>query len=594
MKISLANTYKSLDPFEQNDLPDLIILTGVNGSGKTQLLEGMAAPKIVRVYNNEGKELTKKKYVDSRTLAPNESAIVSWDQLKQGPQNAWNTYENYKKQKQRNSSRTFEKSVGDPNLRRIINEISISAGKDIDDLSSDDFFHYYPLVDRMSQAEIFHQSFSQIFKRYQIHREDNDLNEFRNQKYGNVRFLSEKEFVDTFGEAPWDFVNALLEEAALDYYIKAPNDQHRDAPFELKLINKISNQAIKFSDLSGGEKVLMSLALSLYNSQFDLDFPEVLLMDEPDAPLHPTMTHKFLSVIQNVFVKQKGVVVVVTTHSPSTVALSPEENLFKMNKTAPRLVKTSKDDALSTLTAGLPSLSIKYENRRQVFVESKYDVYLYERIYGLLGGKLEPEISLNFISSGVKGSGSCAQVTEVVKKLTEYGNDSVFGLIDWDKKNCPEIPLIVMGERSRYSIENYIFDPIAFAAFLIRETIVDKKLLGYEEEEAFFDVKGFDASRLKIVVANFLNEVKELFTIKDEECLSCHYISGHTIDIPKWYLHCNGHELEEKVKSKWPQLGRFHNEGDLKKAVVDRIYADIPSIISSDFLDAFSAIQRHN
>ena len=35
MKLALGSKYKSLDPFEI-ELPDLVILTGVNGAGKTQ------------------------------------------------------------------------------------------------------------------------------------------------------------------------------------------------------------------------------------------------------------------------------------------------------------------------------------------------------------------------------------------------------------------------------------------------------------------------------------------------------------------------------------------------------------------------------
>ena len=54
----------------------------------------------------------------------------------------------------------------------------------------------------------------------------------------------------------------------------------------------------------------MSLALALYNSNFDIQFPKVLLMDEPDALLHPSMSKKFLDVIKEIFVIQKGVKVI--------------------------------------------------------------------------------------------------------------------------------------------------------------------------------------------------------------------------------------------------------------------------------------------
>jgi hypothetical protein len=108
-----------------------------------------------------------------------------------------------------------------------------------------------------------------------------------------------------------------------------------------------------------------------------------------------------------------------------------------MNKTGEnRLQKTTKDQALAILTSGVPTLSIDYENRRQVFVESQYDVEYYEKIYKKLKNYLTPGISLDFISSGVRGNGNCDQVKEVVNQLYKKGgNRTVYGILDWDLKN---------------------------------------------------------------------------------------------------------------------------------------------------------------
>src|SRR5690606_37864812 len=92
---------------------------------------------------------------------------------------------------------------------------------------------------------------------------------------------------------------------------------------------------------------------------------------------------------------------IVSTHSPSTVALSPDEAIFVVNKfDEPKIEKSTKDRALNILTAGVPSFSVNYENRRQVFVESPNDVIFFEKLYRILSNSLSPEISLSFISSG--------------------------------------------------------------------------------------------------------------------------------------------------------------------------------------------------
>ena len=50
MKLQLQNKFKSLDPFSI-DLPNFVILTGINGAGKTQLLTAIDQ-NILKVYDN--------------------------------------------------------------------------------------------------------------------------------------------------------------------------------------------------------------------------------------------------------------------------------------------------------------------------------------------------------------------------------------------------------------------------------------------------------------------------------------------------------------------------------------------------------------
>ena len=69
--------------------------------------------------------------------------------------------------------------------------------------------------------------------------------------------------------------------------------------------------------MSSGEKVLISLVFYLYSSQEKNVFPKLLLLDEPNAHLHPTMTQQFLNVVKNVLVDKFNVRVIMTTHSPS-------------------------------------------------------------------------------------------------------------------------------------------------------------------------------------------------------------------------------------------------------------------------------------
>ena len=152
-----------------------------------------------------------------------------------------------------------------------------------------------------------------------------------------------------------------------------------------------------------------------------------------------------------------------------------------MNKTSQRIEKTTKDKALKVLTDGIPSFSINYENRRQVFVESPLDVIFYEGLYNRLSKHLEPEISLSFISSGESRTdkngakiSNCGQVENIVSTLRSAGNKFIWGIIDWDGKNKGSEFVVVLGNGNRYSIENYLFVPILLSALLLREKLLQE------------------------------------------------------------------------------------------------------------------------
>ncbi len=122
--------------------------------------------------------------------------------------------------------------------------------------------------------------------------------------------------------------------------------------YVFKLKHKYKDIEISFEDLSSGEKILMALVASIYKSQSDGVFPDILLLDEIDATLHPSMIKNLLKVIENIFLA-KGVKVIFTTHSPTTVALAPNDSIYVMKKDGlDRIQKTSKEKAIKILTEG--------------------------------------------------------------------------------------------------------------------------------------------------------------------------------------------------------------------------------------------------
>ena len=357
-------------------------------------------------------------------------------------------------------------------------------------------------------------------------------------------------------------------------------------------------------------------------------FQKMLLLDEPDASLHPTMTKEFLDVIYEELVIKKGVKVFLTTHSPSTIALTDEKYLYFMSRSGKRLTKTSKDKALGILTEGLNTISVKYENRRQVFVESNYDREFYEMIFRKVKKSLHKDISLHFISSGIDKipvseevpDGDCYRVKNVVKELTrEGGNNKVFGIIDWDAKNNPESNILVNGHKIRYSLENYIFAPLILAAFLLDCQIISREGLELENNENYTDLPELSASKLNSISDFICEKVKK--HIKDRSLdynpVAVEYINGKTIQIPKWYLEYPGHGLEELIIKAFPKLIsefgskvnlpeipseitgekkkiRFKNQllKIVKSRVIKKTFDNVPELIPVELKDLLYEIQN--
>ncbi|MGI4792316.1 MAG: AAA family ATPase [Janthinobacterium lividum] len=446
-------------------------------------------------------------------------------------------------------------------------------------------------------VDMFQQSFGRLFGDYRRNLQENTLKCVANSTGETVAFLTDDQFKAKFGEAPWDFANNVLEAANLDFRIISPT-LYEDTPYEPILIDQVTKSQIKFVDLSSGEKVLMSFAFCMYYATDQrqlVDYPQVLLFDEIDAPLHPSMTQSLLKVIQEVLVQRHGMKVVMTTHSPSTVALSPEGSLYAMHKMGElRLQKTSKDGALALLTTGVPTLSINYENRRQVFVESNYDAQFYGTLYSQMRSHIIPEISLEFIAVGKNGVGNCDQVQSTVKGLAERGCRTVYGIIDWDLKNVADGYVKVLGHGNRYSIENYIFDPVLVAAFLIREKFIDRTKIGLQATETYIDFSNFDDVRLQLAADFVVNEVKAKAKPSNEntDVLYCRYLNGRSVNLPVWFVQLQGHGLEDNLKDIFPQLQRFQKEDALKREILVKVIDDIPLLIPEDILFLFKDIQN--
>ena len=339
----------------------------------------------------------------------------------------------------------------------------------------------------------------------------------------------------------------------------------------------------------------MALAMSLYGTvetRHRIALPKVMLLDELEAPLHPAMVSTYLRTVEDVLVANR-VKVILTTHSPATVALCRESSIWQMNKTEPRLERVSIRRALSLLTVGVAALSVRFEDRRQVFVESGYDADTYKVIYERLQSQLDLDFNLEFVrASASKNEGGSSIVRTMVNQARGAGVDTAFGLIDWDTTNEPSADgaIVVLGQGRRYTIENYVFDPLLVAALLVREK-QEHRIPGLPERltrpgtwRGLDRYSSEDLQQIADVTLALLNPPEASNRIESK------LVGGASIELPVWFCELPGHRLFGLWLEKIPYLNAFHGEEELKRTIVRRVIADVPELLSVDLLEIFASL----
>lgn len=89
-----------------------------------------------------------------------------------------------------------------------------------------------------------------------------------------------------------------------------------------------------------------------------------------------------------------------------------------------------------------------------------------------------------------------------------------------------------------------------------------------------------------------MEKIKPQFNPESEKFIKCKYCNGAEIEIPNWYLHTRGHDVETKLKNNFQRLKQYDKEGVLKRKITDRIICEMPGLISQDVLDIFKEIQK--
>lgn len=483
MQLSFAHQYKSITELPISDeISDFIVLTGPNGSGKSHLLEAIKQSAIVvdRTNLDPKREIPQAKI---RLFRQNERLIhlpepTRLDALRDLSSNLYDHYSSIRKQVTSGKAPAFgggdvETYFGNSSNGQIFRQIAERTNKPITELTADDIHNYAPMVDGVDPFEL---SIVELFLSYYRREDRNSYLRFRaSEGDTDVEPISKEEFEERNGRPPWGLLNEILDSIGMPYRFNKPAGVDNPGfEYEPLLQDKTTGTQVRVEDLSSGEITLIAIVISIYSGlhlRSSLLPPKMLLFDESDSTLHPSMVQTLLDVITDTLIDRLGAKVILATHSPTTVALAPEEALYVMRRgESPRIIKATRDEALNSLLVGVPTLSVSNDNRRQVFTEAPDDQECYQLLWTLLRPDLKTALSLEFIPSGSGGAGNRFAAEQIVTSLRANGV-KVLGLVDRDTGAAP-LPAGVVVNGKRYAIENLLLDPVTTGILLVRERLI--------------------------------------------------------------------------------------------------------------------------
>lgn len=393
INIELKQRYKQFNDKYNIELQgDLIIISGVNGSGKTQLMDIISQSSLLNRINIKKFDLGKyainseikidgkpinnllisrrsfKDNINISNITPPEPKNILWHK-----DEAWKFFSDYNKW---DNAINFSKSkfIVIKSLEGKINSDfpkwnpnkpnNTDTGIDEEEFKSllpDDFI--------WAPDDLFTNSINTLFYEFAAKRHD----EQARLGMGNGGFNNE----EYLKNAPWTILNSLFKRLKFNYRFKddyefiTPNLKERPMLYPVLTDNTLDyNSPRELSGLSDGEKAIISLTFALVNED-RRPLEKILLLDEFDNTLNPSLIESLFTVIDEFFVS-KGVVVIMTTHSPVTISLAPGYatyyEIFRQDSSSPKIIPVDKYQ-YSELKVANKNFYAKLENQTKRIME---------------------------------------------------------------------------------------------------------------------------------------------------------------------------------------------------------------------------------
>jgi AAA15 family ATPase/GTPase len=629
LNLQFIQPHNSIKAFEDCELPDFSIITGVNGSGKTHLLEAIQHGHIkiqefnknqVKLYNTanfqasieeastpasayKARDAISKKYIQlrDREIERVRKQLAGWNIELPSENSIEDLFDTTTgkldlilKETKLNGNAPATQYLS--NIQKILNDsctrLRQQLGTDsiiLDSIIESQLLNIMKLreldfrnsITTLVADNTFQLKLASQFSAWLAAFEYNRINRFYATQEGKEYvYLDDEAFYKMHGYEPWITANEILDQANLPYTFNHPTGTIYDinGAYQLRLKDKTSGDEISIGQLSSGEKGLLALISLRYQASIEnglKTLPKVLLLDEIDAHLHPSFTKVVLHTLKEVFVDQ-GIKVILATHSPSTVALAEqyEATIFELTRIDKKLRKIDSSTASSILTSGFLSV---FPDDQIVICEAIDDANYYQNIHDRLVQKefIPCYPALRFIPASNKANsgegGGCAQAKQWADKLSELNLSKFRGLIDWDPKKDANNESENIRVIKRSALENYLLDPLTLLAILIDNGASDLFPMWENTDQTSSNLFKTPPE----IIESMITKLEELIELPNTEKTTIDYISGLEVSVSEEWIKERGHDLQQKIGAKFNlvpiinQTGKIISEDGRSKKYTD-------------------------
>ena len=357
---------------KDNEILDVIVLAGVNGSGKTTILES-----IKDFFNNKN---------------------INYDEPEKSNVNLDIFFEDFEKKKIKEA----EKSSNN-NKRPLWDFFSALQNYEIYIKRSDKHYHihiakkfdippkiiYVPAENKFEEIQTYSTTLSREYKFINIINSNviKDIPSYIATRRNYLATIEEDLTMKEITNKVVNEINSIFDILELDVKLKGFSKDEKTMP----IFENSAGEEFDINDLSSGEKQLFLRTLSIKMLE---PKNSIILIDEPELSLHPKWQQRIIEVYKKIGENNQ---IIIATHSPHILGSVSNENIFILYRDEKGKIEAKTGDELYSSygqpvdrvlkdimgleSVRTPKIEKDLEELRKLVDEDKYDTKEFKEKY---------------------------------------------------------------------------------------------------------------------------------------------------------------------------------------------------------------------